>query len=167
MFTRKAKRNYRIAVFAAVIVCLCALIAALLWPETPSEEEFEGMNPDYSTSVETGGNDLPGQQSTTPQDGSNPLQPSAPDLSEPAGEEILPENEENSMNQTETSYYLVKKAGDVIAVFFCDAEGNMVQLENTAILYGMLGEEDQKLFDIGIRVNSQEELSVLLQDFEG
>jgi hypothetical protein len=31
----------------------------------------------------------------------------------------------------------------------------------------MLGPEDQKLFDIGIRVDTQEELGVLLQDFEG
>ena len=43
----------------------------------------------------------------------------------------------------------------------------MVQLETTEILYEMLGPEDQNLFDQGIRINSQEELSILLQDFEG
>ena len=42
----------------------------------------------------------------------------------------------------------------------------MVQLETTEILYDLLGTEDQKLFDEGIPVKNQEELSALLQDFE-
>jgi hypothetical protein len=150
MFARKTKRNYRIGILTAVILCLCGLIAALMWPVSPVETPETGINPDYNPSVETGGYDSD----------DDPL------LNEEE-EEILPEKVDNSMNQNETSYYLVKKAGDAIAVFFCDISGNMVQLETTDILYGMLGPEDQKLFDIGIRVDTQEELGVLLQDFEG
>lgn len=162
MFTRKSKRNYRIAIFSAVIICLCALIAALMWPESPIEPVPGGTNPDYNPSVETGSEAPAGnEQINEPSVIAEPEEQNTPE------EEILPENEENSMNPPETSYYLVKRAGDVIAVFFCDAGGNMVQLETTDILYGMLGSEDQKLFDTGIRVNSQEELGVLLQDFEG
>ena len=75
-------------------------------------------------------------------------------------------DEENNMSQSGQSYYLVKRAGDQIVVYFCDDSGNTVQLETTQILYELLGPDDQALFDEGIKVESQEELGVLLQDFE-
>mgnify|MGYP002169651817 CR=1 FL=1 len=64
------------------------------------------------------------------------------------------------------SYYLVKKAGDAIKVFFVDKSGNEVELETTNIIYDVLGFEDQRLFEEGYKVGSQEELAMLLQDFE-
>ena len=60
----------------------------------------------------------------------------------------------------------MKRAGEQVAVFFCEGDGNMVQLETTEIIYEMLGPEDQELFEEGIRVKNQEELSVLLQDLK-
>ena len=156
MFTRRARRNYRTAVFSAVIVCLCILILALAWPESPTENtdnQSAGMNPDYQPE------DIPEEFSEDVKDSNAGI------LLEP--EENLSENEENSMNPDNTSYYLVKRTGEQIAVFFCDSRGNMVQLETTDILYEMLGPNDQKLFDQGIQVKNQEELGTLLQDFEG
>ena len=41
-----------------------------------------------------------------------------------------------------------------------------MELETTEIVYELLSTADQKLFDEGCRVESQEELAVLLQDFE-
>ena len=164
MFTRKARRNYRTAVFSAVIVCLCILIAVLAWPEPPVEKTSEngGMNPDYQPE------DTAGQNIEEDAEDSNAgilLEPEEP--AEELTDENLSENEETGMIQGGESYYLVKRAGEHIAVFFCDSRGNMVQLETTGILYTMLGPEDQKLFDLGIQVKSQEELGTLLQDFEG
>ena len=156
MFTRRARRNYRTAVFSAVIICLCILILALAWPESPTEntdDQPAGMNPDYRPE------DIPEEFSEDVKDSNAGI------LLEP--EENLSENEENSMNPDNTSYYLVKRTGEQIAVFFCDSRGNMVQLETTDILYEMLGPNDQKLFDQGIQVKNQEELGTLLQDFEG
>lgn len=156
MFTRRARRNYRTAVFSAVIVCLCILIAVLAWPESPAEntdDQPAGMNPDYQPE------EIPEEIDEDVEDSNAGI------LLEP--EENLSENEENSMNPDRTSYYLVKRAGEQISVFFCDSKGNMVQLETTDILYEMLGPNDQKLFDQGIQVKNQEELGTLLQDFEG
>ncbi len=156
MFTRRARKNYRTAVFSAVIVCLCLLIAVLAWPESPTENpnnDSPGMNPDYQPE------EIPEAYDEDVEDSNAGI------LLEP--EENLSEKEENSMNQRGDSYYLVKRAGNQIAVFFCDSSGNMVQLETTAILYEMLGPDDQKLFDQGIQVKNQEELGTLLQDFEG
>ena len=175
MFARKTKRNYRIGIFTAVILCLCGLIAALAWPETPVESP-DGMNPDYTPSMEINGS--AGSGTGTLENLQTEDLPAADGTETGEEEDFLPENgitssgnvsekEENSMNQSGSSYYLVKKAGDAVTVFFCDASGNMVALETTEILYSMLGPEDQKLFDEGIRVSSQEELGILLQDFEG
>ena len=176
MFTRRARRNYRTAVFTAVIVCLCILIVALAWPETPTEasETGGGLNPDYQPGDETrpyADDQLPDD---TEDSNAGILLGPEPGPDTEAGQQTgltpdgnLSENEENSMNQGGTSYYLVKRAGNEIAVFWCDSHGNMVQLETTEILYEMLGPEDQKLFDQGIQVANQEELGTLLQDFEG
>ena len=47
-----------------------------------------------------------------------------------------------------------------------NGDGSMIELEHTSIVYEVLGIEDQKPFDAGWRISSQEELAVLLQDFE-
>ena len=150
MFSRKARHNYRTGIFTAVILCLCALIVALAWPSQPSEstDAQAAVNPDIQTY----------QPSELPE---------LPELQDENEDEAEEESEEeNSMNTSSLTYYLVKRAGADVVVFFCDSNGNMVQLETTEILYEMLGPEDQKLFDQGIRADSQEELSILLQDFE-
>ena len=51
MFTKKSKRNYRMAVWSAVVVCLCILIIYFAWPEKPQENAGSGMNPDYNPSA--------------------------------------------------------------------------------------------------------------------
>ncbi|MBQ8562283.1 MAG: hypothetical protein IJ443_00120 [Firmicutes bacterium] len=192
MFTRKAKRNYRIVIFSAVIVCLCILIVALVWPETPVEttQADAGINPSYNSpgaeedilmgnpddadgeKPEVGEDFLPGSgMSPGTEDGQDGYTENNGGPTANHGEtggtgENQAEKEENNMNQSEQSYYLVKRAGEQIVVYFCDSNGNMVQLETTDIIYEMLGPEDQKLFDQGIQAARQEELSILLQDFE-
>ena len=76
------------------------------------------------------------------------------------------EFENSNISNSGGTYYLVKRAGDRIKVFFIDEQGNQIELETTEIVYDVLGTEDQKLFDEGYKVKSQEELAVLLQDFE-
>ncbi|MGN1414495.1 MAG: hypothetical protein ACI4WY_09655 [Anaerovoracaceae bacterium] len=150
MFTRN-KRDYRTFIFSAVIVTLILLIIALAWP-VPEEDAAAG-------------------------DGTNPSLPAGkedavekPDpLTEDGGTKDFAENhtvEEPDMHVQNPSYYLVKRAGEQIAVFFCEGDGSMMQLETTEILYDLLGPDDQKLFEEGIPVKNQEELSALLQDFE-
>lgn len=157
MFT-KNKRNYRTFLFSAVIVTLSLLVIALAWPVSDEEPAGEGGK---NSSLASGAEKAEGQTKTGAED--EPDSQQAADMDEEAGKT---DSEEDDMNSQDQSYYLVKRAGEQIAVFFCDTEGNTVQLENTEILYEMLGPEDQKLFEEGIRVKTQEELSVLLQDFE-
>ena len=78
----------------------------------------------------------------------------------------FPPREKTNISNESESYYLVKRAGDVIKVFFVDHSGNEVELETTSILYDMLSFDDQALFEEGYKVKTQEELAVLLQDFE-
>lgn len=162
MFTKKSKRNYRMAVWTAVVVCLCILIIYFAWPENPQENAGSGMNPDYNPSAAASSKSSSSGASI---DEYLDDESDSDDVAESSGN--LSEIEENSIIEPQEPYYLVKRVGTEIAVFFCDAKGNMVQLETTEILYEMLGPEDQNLFDQGIRINSQEELSILLQDFEG
>ena len=57
-------------------------------------------------------------------------------------------------------------AGSWSKVFFINESGEPLELETTEIIYELLSDADQKLFDEGCRVESQEELAVLLQEFE-
>ena len=61
---------------------------------------------------------------------------------------------------------MVKSVDGQIKVFFINKSGEPLELETTQIVYELLSTADQKLFDEGCRVESQEELAVLLQDFE-
>ena len=61
---------------------------------------------------------------------------------------------------------MVKSIDGQIKVFFVNEDGEPLELETTDIVYELLSTADQKLFDEGCKVESQEELAVLLQDFE-
>ena len=162
MFTVKTKRSYRTAIMAVVILLLCILLFIVAWPEAPVEQQAE--EPRNGT----------GTQETVPDSQQNPQTGQLDGPTNPAVSDSLEGETGNSedfaekenMNPEASSYYLVRRAGSQIVVYFCDSGGNLVQLETTEILYDMMGPEDQKLFDAGIRVDSQEQLSVLLQDFE-
>lgn len=163
MFTRKSRRNYRIAVWSAVVVCLCILIIYFAWPENPEEPDPFAQNPDYEPSSSANTDEISAVDSVDKY--------LEEDDEYESSDETVSENDENSevtvINESASPYYLVKRVGNEVVVFFCDSNGNMVMLETTEILYEMLGPEDQKLFDQGIQIDSQEKLSVLLQDFEG
>lgn len=158
MFTRR-KRNYRTFIFSAVIVTLCLLIVAIAWPTEPETEDAYGNQ---------SGTKQEEQNGTTHQDGVD-LSENGQPVSGQTGSDGSGKDgdEETNMSQDGQSYYLVKRAGDQIVVYFCDEAGQTVQLETTEILYELLGPDDQKLFDEGVKVSSQEELGTLLQDFEG
>ena len=152
MFTRK-KRRYRSYIFAAAALTLCLLVIAIAWPQPQAEVVSGSDKAKNSQQQETTQKSLPG------------LSPGEDDETDEADSNTAEENDAD-MNPDEQSYYLVKRAGQQIVVYFCNASGEQVQLEETQILYEMLGPEDQKLFDEGIRLDSQEELGMLLQDFE-
>lgn len=136
MFTRQ-KKNYRTVIYAALVVTLCLLVVALLWPkENPADKDDISANAQTETPV----------QEKPPQTQEEPQKPSI-----------------TNQNQT---YYLVRKDGEQISVYFMDESGKQVKLENTDILYEFLPPDDQKSFDQGIKVATQEELAALLQDFE-
>ena len=95
--------------------------------------------------------------------------PSEPDTdSESSDDEEKDQSagEKNIISEKGASYYLVKSVDGRIKVFFVNEEGEKVELETTEIVYELLSTSDQKLFDEGVTLNSQEELAVLLQDFE-
>ncbi len=174
MFTKRSKRNYRIAVWTAVVICLCILILYFAWPEKPAESKVPALNPDYDPSVAASSKEEKGLSTIEEYLADDEWDEKEEFTDDETAEDgiaqkdgNLSEKEENSITEPQSPYYLVKRAGNEIAVFFCDSRGNMVQLETTEILYEMLGPDDQLLFDQGIKISSQEELSVLLQDFEG
>ena len=139
MFTQKRK-NYRTFIFVTIIFTLCLLIIAIAWPSDPDIKN----------------NDDPGAKANSEQLSQENEEP----------EDYFPPREKTNISNESESYYLVKRAGDVIKVFFVDHSGNEVELETTSILYDMLSFDDQALFEEGYKVKTQEELAVLLQDFE-
>ena len=173
MFTRQ-KRNYRNFVYAALVVALCALVVALFWPkeqetieENPRNATVE-VNKDTGTSSEENSIDHGNtKNSLTDEQGDNLTDADGNTLSDKDGN-ISEEDEEEKpvVENSFKTYYLVKKDGDSIKVFFSNGSGELIELEETQILYELLPAEDQSKFDSGIKVSSQEELSLLLQDFE-
>ena len=169
MFTQKRK-NYKTFIYTAIIITLCLLIIAIAWPAPP--EENPSQNPDERVNaglVDNGNEDGDGN---TDKKNDNGISDSEwedgddDDDDEDNEEDNFPTVEKPNMMTEGHSYYLVKKAGDAIKVFFVDQSGNEVELETTNIIYDVLGFEDQRLFEEGYKVGSQEELAMLLQDFE-
>lgn len=161
MFTKKRK-DYRTFIFITVVITLCLLIIAIAWPTDPEIKQ----------------NDDPGTKANSEQLSENQNANSAKDNDEKdygddddddddwEEEDNFPPGEKTNISDEGESYYLVKKAGDAVKVFFVDHSGNEIELEDTNIIYDMLSYDDQALFDQGYKVKSQEELAVLLQDFE-
>lgn len=143
MFTTKRKKNYMTFIYSAIIVVLCLLITAIAWPE----ETTAPAN---------------AQKKTETADTTTPLPVEPPQLDN----ENRAADEKGNISENNSTYYLVKRADGQIKVFFINESGEPLELETTEIIYELLSDADQKLFDEGCRVESQEELAVLLQDFE-
>ena len=159
MFTNAKKRKYRTYLLATIIVLLCILIVIIAWP-TPKSD-----NPNINANANTG------TDSTL--DGSNPFPDDIDDEDEENNKDYEEKTEKDRINDnngvinpSSETYYVVKRADNAIKVFFMNSDGSLVELETTDIVYEILSVEDQKLFEEGIVVKTQEELAVLLQDFE-
>lgn len=73
----------------------------------------------------------------------------------------------NNVQENQSSeYYLVKESDGLIKVYKYDKEGEEELLRTTDILYSLLSEDDQQLFSKGYKLETEEELLELLQDFE-
>ena len=148
MFTRK-RRDYRSFIFISVIAVLCLLIIVIAWPSDPEIKNGEATGA-KANSRQLSEEDFHGERSEQEQQ----------------EEDNFPSEQKDNISGDSESYYLVKKAGDAIKVFFVDHSGNELELETTDIMYEMLSYDDQVLFEKGYIVKNQEELAVLLQDFE-
>ena len=71
--------------------------------------------------------------------------------------------EEITKKQT---YYLLKYDNDIVRVFFSDSKGDLIELEETDIVYETLSVEDQAQFQEGIQVENRDALNRLLMDYE-
>jgi len=164
---QKKKRNYRTFIYSAIIVVLCLLIVVIAWPaESESTEDELADNPaDIHESASE--QDLPVNnvaETNEDYEESNKDASEYDEENEQSGEYII--NSNKDITPGVSTYYLVKRADGRIKVFFIDEQGNPIELETTEIIYEVLSDEDQRLFDEGYKVHSQEELAVLLQDFE-
>ena len=151
MFTTKKRKNYMTFIYSAIIVVLCLLIVAIAWPAAPAD-------PTEPSSPSDTVNGSKQAEPAEPKESSEPVNPP-----ETSSEQI---NEKDNISEDSSTYYLVKSVDGQIKVFFVNKDGDHLELETTEIVYELLSTADQKLFDEGCRVESQEELAVLLQDFE-
>ena len=146
MFTTKRRKNYITFIYSAIIVVLCLLIVAIAWPSGQAEP-------------------VNAAEKTEQPNAASPTSPTSPSGEQADSEEPI-SDEKNNITDREATYYLVKSVDGQIKVFFIDGNDEPLELETTQIVYELLSTADQKLFDEGFRVEGQEELAVLLQDFE-
>lgn len=163
MFTRQ-KKNYRIFIYAALIITLCILVVALMWPKAAEPDAVDQAN------AQT---DAEGENSIDADNKDRETDVSDNNVSESNEVDKTDEQTENEdthdksvVGEKQDTYYVVKRNGDKISVFFSDENGEEIELETTDIIYELLTPEDQKNFDEGIKAENQEQLSSILQDFE-
>lgn len=173
MFTTTKKRRYRTYIVSAIIILLCALIVVIAWPAPKSDAADINANADTKTDSLPDGSGLLTDENDDGEndDGENDENDGEYDEEFDENYRNEAENDKNSennggINQKSETYYVVKRADDAIKVFFMNSDGNLVELETTNIVYDVLSVEDQQLFNKGMVVRTQEELAVLLQDFE-
>ena len=81
------------------------------------------------------------------------------------------ENPSSAGNDSDKKYagkiLVIADTEGSISVLRYDKNGSVTSREKTTIDLSMLTETDQKLFEKGIALNDDSELSELLQDFEG
>ena len=153
---RRKKKNYRTFIYAALIVFLCLVIVVIAWPEDSSVLAADSEQTDLQEQQED-------KQTLNAGDFIERIEN---DLEEDEDEDEQDIPEVADIEERAETYYLVRREDDRIKVFFVNEEGSEIELETTEIIYDVLGPEDQKLFDEGFRVDTQEQLAVLLQDFE-
>lgn len=163
MFTRQ-KKNYRIFIYAALIITLCILVVALMWPKAAEPDAVDQANAqtdaEDENSIDADNKDREKDVSDNNVSGSN--EEDEPD----ERRENEDTHDKSVVGEKQDTYYVVKRNGDKISVFFSDENGEEIELETTDIIYELLTPEDQKNFDEGIKAESQEQLSSILQDFE-
>lgn len=165
MFTRQ-RRNYRIFVYAALITTLCVLVAALMWPKEPESAENGHIKAGTEANADSRGDgegSVGDKKEHVDSDGKNDDK----DGDGLGNGEDFVNGDKPVVSDGKDTYYVVRRNGDRISVFFSAENGEEIELETTDILYELLTPEDQKIFDEGIKAESQEELSSILQDFEG
>ena len=150
MFSKK--KNYRTFIYTALIITLCLLVIALLWPQ-------DAVNDDHMVNAQTQSEEEQENPSKTPVENED-------DQNTNASDETEQNDKKPDISEENQSYYVVRKDGSQISVYFSGSDGNEVKLETTDILYELLPLDDQKAFEAGVKVATQEELAALLQDFE-
>ena len=154
MYSRKRNKTKKY-IYSGFVLVLCLLVLGVAWPfseaqesDTATVDNVSSKNEEYVDSDTAANEDssLTGTENTD-------------------SENTDENNQDESIMESAEAYYLVKRNGDRITVYYCVGEQS-IELETTGIVYDVLGPDDQKLFDEGIKVSSQEELGVLLQDFE-
>ena len=60
----------------------------------------------------------------------------------------------------------MKETQGIVKVFHYDGQGNESLVKNTGVAFSLISEEDQKMFQKGIVVETDEELESLLENLE-
>ena len=165
MFTRQ-RRNYRIFVYAALIVTLCILVAALMWPKDSAPAGSDEIKSENEANADSQAGDQDGYDNNGGKNNDGSQSASKDDDGDQDQNDQDKDDDKPVVSGAKDTYYVVKRDGDRISVFFSDENGREIELESTDIIYELLTPEDQKKFDEGIKAESQEQLSSLLQDFE-
>ena len=72
----------------------------------------------------------------------------------------------NVVEEDGKAYYLLKEEDGQVELYYFDETGKEKLIRTTDIPFQLISEQDQAQFHTGIKVESEEELDTLLQDFE-
>lgn len=145
MFSQRRKK-YRNVVWASVLtaVVILALVALLGYLGSFRDRSY---------------NETPVNEQMTAQEVESEAE------SNESTEDHNNDDDSESITKKQT-YYLLKYDNDVVCVYFSDQQGNLTELEETAIVFETLSTEDQKQLMDGIQVENRDALNRLLMDYE-
>jgi len=158
MFSQK-KKNYTWIYVCAVLIIAIFAVVILIGALTNRGEE-EALKANLESRVDENASSVPAEE---PQD-ADPQDTELPEGGDSTENED--DTEKDAGKQFYQSYYLVKYDSNVIKIFFSDESGNLVQLEETGIVYETLSPQDQQRFVKGIKAGDRDELNRLIMNYE-
>ena len=150
MFSRKKKMWQRKEVYAGIGVAALSVFSLSLLFDTPEEVPLDNEN---SSEI---------SQAVVKKSKSE-----SKDYEDDSSVRNSQDVDEDKQYYESDEYYLIKEENGLIKIFQWDEETEEEKLiRTTDISYSLLYEDDQEMFAEGIKVETEEELMEILQDFE-
>ncbi len=166
MFSQK-KKNYTWMYVCGVLIIAIIAVLILIASLAGSGQEEDALKASLESRADKENHaDAEPDSPISNDPGTAPDDNAEGDIPDSDTDEPVEDTKKPEPNQFYQSYYLIQYDKNVIKIFFSDETGNLIELEQTAIVYETLSSADQKRFRDGIKVETRDDLNRIIMDYE-